>query len=139
MDKRLVEEEPLHIVALDALEVFGLRLGFDTFGDDFLVELVGHLHHVADNDIVLGIGGADMVQERLVELDGGDVVVLEHVQRGISGAEVVDGYGNTVFGHRVHELHHGGVVIEIGRFGQFHFDVLAWHVVLAYNAQDVVG
>ena len=75
----------------------------------------------------------------LVELDGGDVVVLEHVQRGISGAEVVDGYGNTVFGHRVHELHHGGVVIEIGRFGQFHFDVLAWHVVLAYNAQDVVG
>ena len=127
------------VLAVDALEVIGLFLGFDAFGNYILVEFLGHFDHVPQNDFVVGIFFTDIVQQRLVDLDDADVVILEHVQGRITGAKVVDGHSDTVLAHDVDELLHGDGIVEIGDFGQFDFNVLAVDFMLAEGTKDAVG
>ncbi len=138
-DQGLVEQEALGVLAVDSLEVIGLFLGFDTFGDYVLVEFLGHLDHVSQNDFVVGVRLADIVQQRLVDLDDADVVVLEHVQGRITGAKVIDGHSDTILAHDVDEFLHGNRIVKIGDFGQFDFDVLAVDFVLAQGVENAVG
>ena len=86
----------------------------------------------------MGIGLADIIQEGLVDFDDADVVVLEHIQGGVSRAEVVDGDADVVLAHDIDELLHGDGIVKVGNFGQFHFDVLAVKFVLVQDFENAV-
>ena len=82
---------------------------------------------------------ANIVEERLVELDDVDVQVLEGVECGIARPEVVNRYGNIVLAELVDELLHGDFVFVIRGFGQFYLDVLAVDVEFLHDFKDIFG
>ena len=123
--------------AVDSLEEFQLALGLDSFGDDFLVQLLHHVHHVLEDNPVLLVVLVHVFEQGLVELDDVRVDIGERVQRRRPGSEVVDGYGNAFFAQLVHEVLHRDAVFEVGNFGQFDFDVFAVDVVAVHDGKDL--
>ena len=82
------------IVALRVQAVCGLQhghlfRGLHTLGDDGQVQPVCHIHHRLHDLHALAAVLLIHVDELHVQLDGIDVGILEHIQRGIPAAEVV--------------------------------------------------
>ena len=51
--KRLVEKESLDCRTFGVLQEIQLLRIFDTFGNDFEIKLVNHVHHVSDDNFVM--------------------------------------------------------------------------------------
>ena len=61
--KRLVEKESLDCRTFGVLQKIQLLCIFDTFGNNFKVKLVDHVHHVSDNNFVMvSIFSANVVE-----------------------------------------------------------------------------
>ena len=117
----LEEVVALRIQAVCRLQHGHLLRGLHTLGDDRQVQPVCHIHHRLHDLHALAAVLLIHVDELHVQLDGIDVGILEHIQRGIPAAEVVHHHRkalavqalNGVFHHLGVLGHHG-----LGDLGQ---------------------
>src|SRR4051812_42007813 len=73
------------------LEKFGLRRGFDAFGNDFKPEIAGHYNDgTNDSGVFAGRSGADLLDETPVDLYPRERIARQIAQRCIPGAEIVE-------------------------------------------------
>ena len=103
------------------------------------MELVDHVHHVLYDNFVVVFLVANVVQQRLVELDDVDVQILEGVESRVTCTEIVNRNRNPVLAKNIDELLHGNFVFVVRSFGELDFDVLAVDSVLGHDTQDIFG
>ena len=84
------EEIALHGIAALRSQKIELLLGFDAFGHDPEMQATGHGDDGGDDGRVVLVY-RDISHESLVDLDDVDGQALEIAQRGITGAEIIDG------------------------------------------------
>ena len=80
----------LQAVTAETSKESRLRLGFDALGNDLKAQALGKLDDGADDRLVTGVF-ADTGDETAVDLQLLDGKHLEVAERGIAGAEIVDG------------------------------------------------
>nr|GFB67140.1 hypothetical protein [Tanacetum cinerariifolium] len=98
------ERVSLHFVAAVFAQEFQLFVGFHALRDDRQVEAVGHGDDRA-GDLCVLFAGRQTVDEGAVDLQHIDRELLEVVQRGIAGAEVVDRDAQAQALEAVQDLH----------------------------------
>jgi hypothetical protein len=122
-------------VAVEVAEDLELGVGFYAFGDD------GHAQGVGRGDDVFDDGPVDLgsdyaFDEEAVDFEGVEGELAEAAERGVAGAEVVDGDTEAV-GAELAEVALGqDEVVDQGGFGDFELDDARWGVVLAQGEDD---
>ncbi len=111
----LAEQLALRLVAAGLAQERELLHGLDAFGDHLHAEAVAHLDDGAHQRRVVAVGGG-VAHEGLVDLQRADRELLQRRQRGIAGAEVVDGQ---VQAHGRQLVEHADGALGIGHQGGF--------------------
>ena len=119
---RLAEEVALDVMDAHGAEEGGLGLGLDAFDDHREVDRAGYGDDAFDDLPLLAVI-AFVGEEAVVELDAVDVEVLQRVEGRDARAEIIHEdvhAGGVAFGDERGNL---AFVIDVGRFGDFDFDV----------------
>src|SRR5687767_7561045 len=134
------------IALADAAARFGeevaLRLGFDAFRDDLEVEAAGKGDQRTSEACALAVV-RHAREQAAVDADGARAQTLQHRQRGVAGAEVVDAEARTVRGDLAERLAHG--LRELAHAGLGHLDEerIGWQTArlerLAHLLADAAG
>ena len=85
----MAEQESLSLFAAHLDQARELRFGFDAFGDHRLVERAPQREYRA-HDLLPVVVGAEARDEGAIDLDHVDRQFVEHAERRIPGAEIVD-------------------------------------------------
>src|ERR1700761_5348444 len=124
-------QRPREEIALKALRTeFAqereLHLGLDAFRDGFNLECLGEGEDRGDD----GIGSlrfGDLLEEEAVDLDDVDGQTMEVTERGVTGAEVINGDAHSELFEAVHLAHGLFEVGEQKRLGEFQFEKMGRH------------
>ena len=116
------EEPSLGVADSAGDEELRLRFGLDTFSDGLEVERAGHLNNV--NDDLAGCAvGVDGFDEGLIDFERVERKRLQAGERGVAGAEVVDGDAEAAAA-QVADERGGFRITEEGALGSFNADVV---------------
>ena len=136
------EQVALHLVAVVAAQQIELLARLHPLGDHLELQALGERDDRLRDRGVVGVG-RDVLDERLVDLEGADREALEVAERGVAGPEVVDREPDAEAIERVqlgdrllgaaHDAALGQLEVEVGRIegrGLDHLGDAAHEVVL---------
>jgi hypothetical protein len=106
------EEPALRVANAASSEEAGLGFSFDALGDHLEMERMGHFNDVQD-DLTGGAIGLDGVDEGPVDFECIERERLQAGERGVAGAEIVDGHAETPVAELSDEL--GRVIIYLAK------------------------
>jgi hypothetical protein len=87
------EQIPLIGIASQVLQTVALLVCFHPFGDRAHAELMGYGQHATHQAAIAGAGGQPL-HKRLIHLDQVHWQRLQQRERGIAGAEIINGQGD---------------------------------------------
>src|SRR3984885_10700738 len=126
----IAEQTSLGVVAGGLAQEFELLARLDSLGDDLEIEALAHVDDGADDGRVVRVHG-DVANEGLIDFQSADRELLQGRQRGIPGAEIVDGQIQT-HGVQLVEKTDGALgVRHQGGFGDFQLETGGRNLVLA--------
>ena len=108
----------LQLVAADFLQEPGLFFRLHPFHQGVDTQVVGHFHNLFQDDRVLAVG-AEAFQKLHIQLDQVKIKILQHVQGGKAGAEIVHPDLEACFVEAADLLLQVIVVDALYRFGDF--------------------
>jgi len=133
-----VEMVALHVTAPDAAQEVRLLGVLDALGDDGQAERFRHADRRLQNADALPLVVVVYAQEVHVELHDVHAHAVQHVERRVAAAEVVDEHGEALFAQALRRLVDLVGVVDVGRFSDLDLDRRGGHVVCVDEVLEVL-